>query len=70
MKQANIETIDNYLKSLPDSVTEQVVTFVSYLNYIQDLDCAYPYPDEQKVIDQYRKDSVAPINWDALKTSI
>ena len=70
MKQVNIETIENYLKSLPDSVTEQVVTFVSYLNYMQNLECAYPYPDEQKVIDQYRSSPDATQDWEAVKASI
>ena len=70
MKQANIKTIENYLISLPDSVTEQIVTFVSYLNYLQNLDCEYPYPDEKKVIDQYRNDSIATLDWEAVKASI
>ena len=35
MKEANIKTIEQYLKSLPDSVAEQVIAFVSYLNYIK-----------------------------------
>jgi len=30
----------------------------------------YPYPDEQKVIDQYRKNPVASLDWEAVKTSI
>ena len=70
MKQANIETIEKYLISLPDSVTEQVVTFVSYLNYLQNLDCEYPYPDEQKIIEQYRKNPDAVLDWEAVKASI
>ena len=70
MKQANIKTIENYLVSLPDSVAEQVVTFVSYLSYMQNLDCSYPYPDERKVIDQYRKTPDVTMDWDKIKASI
>jgi len=70
MKQANIRTIENYLMSLPDSAAEQVVAFVSYLNYMQNLDCAFPYPDEQKVIDKYRKDPDAVMDWEAVKAII
>ena len=70
MKQANIKSIENYLISLPDSVAEQVITFVSYLNYLQNLDCEYPYPDELKVIDQYRKNPETPMDWESVKASI
>jgi len=70
MKQANIEAIENYLTLLPDSVTDQVVAFVSYLNYMQNLDCAFPYPDEKKVIDQYRKTPDAVMDWEAVKASV
>jgi len=70
MKQANIQTIENYLLSLPDSVTEQVVAFVSYLNYMQNLDCEYPYPDEQKTIEQYRRNPSAVMDWETVKASI
>jgi len=70
MKQANIKTIENYLLSLPDSVAEQVVAFVSYLNYMQNLDCEYPYPDEQKAIEQYRKNPSAAADWETVKASI
>ena len=70
MKQANIKTIENYLISLPDSVAEQVVTYVSYLNYMQNLDCALPYPDEQKTIDQYRKNASAFLDWETVKASV
>ena len=70
MKQVNIKTIENYLSTLPDSAVEQVVMFVSYLNYLQNIDCEYPYPDEQRVISQYRKESAVPLDWEAVKTSI
>ena len=70
MKQANIKTIEDYLISLPDSVADQVVSFVSYLNYMQNLDCAFPYPDEKKAIDQYRKTPDAVMDWEAVKTYV
>ena len=70
MEQANIKTIENYLSTLPDSAAPQVVSFVSYLNYLQNIDCEYPYPDEKKVIDQFRKTPSVPLDWDTVKTSI
>ena len=70
MKQANIKTIENYLLSLPDSAVEQVVAFVGYLNYIQNLDCEYSLPDEQQAINQYRNNPADIIDWDTVKASI
>ena len=70
MKQTNIETIESYLTTLPDSAAEQVVMFVSYLNYVKDIDCEYPYPDEQRVISQYRNLPDTLLDWEKVKTSI
>jgi hypothetical protein len=70
MEQASIKTVEKYLVTLPDSALEQVVTFVSYLNYLQNIDCEYPYPDEQRAIDQYRKMPDVALDWETVKTSI
>ena len=70
MKQANINTIKNYLATLPDSAAEQVITFVSYLNYLKNIDCGYPYPDEQRTIDQYRNAPDTLMDWDRIKDTI
>jgi hypothetical protein len=70
MKQANIKTIENYLTSLPDSAAEQVITFVSYLNYLQNIDCEYPYPDERRTIGQYHHTPDALLDWEKVKDSI
>ena len=70
MEKANIKTIENYLTALPDSAAEQIITFVSYLSYLQNIDCEYPYPDEQRVIDQYRNSDVPLMDWKKVKASI
>ena len=64
MKQVNIKIIENYLTTLPDSAADQVIMFVSYLNYVQDIDCEYTYPDERRVIDQYRDTPADLLDWD------
>ena len=65
-----MKTIESYLATLPDSAVEQVVMFASYLNYLQNIDCGYPYPDEYRVIEQYRKLPVTPLDWEEVKASI
>ena len=55
MQKTKIKVIEKYLVSLPDSASEQVVAFVSYLNYMKNIDSGYPYPDERAVIERYRK---------------
>ena len=70
MEKANIKTIENYLLMLPDSAAEQVITFVSYLNYLQNIDSEYPYPDELRAIEQYRKVSESPLDWEKVKASV
>jgi hypothetical protein len=70
MRQASIKTIENYLTNLPDSAMEQVITFVSYLNYLQDIDCGYPYPDERYSIDQYRNTPDTILDWENVKDTI
>jgi hypothetical protein len=55
MQKAKIKTIEKYLTSLPDFASEQVVAFVSYLNYMKNVDSEYPYPDEHVSIKQYRQ---------------
>ena len=70
MKQTNIKTIENYLINLPDSAAEQVITFVSYLNYMLNIDSEYPYPDEQRAIDQYQNTPDALLDWEKVKDAI
>jgi hypothetical protein len=67
MQKTKIKLIEKYLISLPDSASEQVVAFVSYLNYMKNIDSGYPYPDEYAAIKQYRhkKDNLS--DWDAVQ---
>ena len=45
MQKEKIRTIEKYLTSLPDFAAEQVIAFVSYLNYMKNIDSNYPYPE-------------------------
>jgi len=67
VQKAKIKAIEKYLVSLPDSATEQVVAFVSYLNYMKNIDSEYPYPDERAVIEQYRQKKDKLYAWDDIK---
>ena len=64
MQKAKIKTIEKYLTSLPDSASEQVVAFVSYLNFMKNVDSEYPYPDEYATIKQYRQKKDKLFSWD------
>jgi len=67
MQKAKIKTIEKYLSSLPDSASEQVVAFVSYLSYMKNVDSEYPYPDEHVSIKQYRQKKDKLFSWDAVQ---
>ena len=67
MQKTKIKVIEKYLVSLPDSALDQVVAFVSYLNYMKDIDSGYPYPDEYATIKQYNKKRDKLLAWDAVK---
>ena len=67
MQKAKIKKIEKYLTSLPDSASEQVVAFVSYLNYMKNIDSDYPYPDERAAIEQYRKKKDKMSGWDTIQ---
>ena len=70
MQKAKIKVIEKYLTSLPDSATEQVVAFVSYLNYMKNIESEYPYPDEYAVIKQYRQKKEKLFAWDNIKNKL
>ena len=67
VQKAKIKTIEKYLTSLPDSASEQVVAFVSYLNYMRNIDSDYPYPDERVAIEQYRQKTDKLLDWDVIQ---
>ena len=67
MQKTKIKTIEKYLAALPDSASEQVVAFVSYLNYMKNIDSDYPYPDERAAINQYRQKKDKLSDWDAVQ---
>ena len=67
MQKTKIKVIEKYLVSLPDSALDQVVAFVSYLNYMKDIDSDYPYPDEYAAIKQYNKKKDKLWDWDDVK---
>ena len=67
MQKAKIKVIEKYLASLPDTASEQVVAFVSYLNYMKDIDSDYPYPDERAAIEHYRQKKEKLSDWDAVQ---
>lgn len=70
MQKEKIRTIEKYLTSLPDSAAEQVITFVSYLNYMKNIDNDYPYPDEYAAIKQYRKKKDKLFDWDDIQDKL
>jgi len=70
MQKAKIKTIEKYLTLLPDSATEQVISFVSYLNFMKNIEGDYPYPDEQAAIGQYRQTPGKISSWDAVEDTI
>jgi len=67
VQKTKIKTIEKYLTSLPDSASEQVVAFVSYLNYMKNIDSEFPYPDEYAAIKQYRQKKDKLFSWDAVQ---
>ena len=67
MRKTKIRVIEKYLASLPDSASEQVVAFVSYLNYMKNIDSGYPYPDEYAVIKQYRQKKDKLFAWNDIQ---
>jgi hypothetical protein len=69
MQKTKIKTIEKYLTQLPDSAGEQVIAFVSYLNFMKNVDSEYPYPDEQAAIEQYRKKPDKMYVWDTVKAN-
>jgi hypothetical protein len=70
MQKTNIKKIEKYLTSLPDSALEHVVAFVSYLNYMKNIDSDYPYPDENAAIKQYRLKKGKIHNWDEIQDKL
>jgi len=70
MQKASIKKIEKYLTSLPDSALEQVIAFVSYLNYMKNIDSDHPYPDENAVIKQYRQKKDRIYNWDEIQDKL
>jgi hypothetical protein len=70
MQKAKIKVIEKYLASLPDSASEQVVAFVSYLNFMQNIDSDYPYPDELAAIARYRQGKSKLSDWDDVQGKI
>lgn len=70
MQKTNIKRIEKYLSKLPDSAGEQVIAFVSYLNFMKNVDSDYPYPDEKAVIDLYRKAPQKTYSWNDIKDNL
>jgi hypothetical protein len=70
MQKTKIKTIEKYLTQLPDSAVEQIITFVSYLSFMKNVESKYPYPDEQAAIEQYRKKAGKVFDWDAVKANL
>jgi hypothetical protein len=70
MQKEKIRNIEKYLISLPDSAAEQVIAFVSYLNYMRNIDSNYPYPDESVTIKQYRKKKDKLFVWDDIQDKL
>ena len=56
MKQTKIKKIERYLNELPDSVEEQVIAFLGYLNYMNQINSEYPYPDELASLTAFKND--------------
>ena len=67
MQKAKIKVIEKYLVSLPDTASEQVVAFVSYLNYMKNINSDLPYPDERAAIKQYRQKKDKLSDWGAVQ---
>jgi len=67
MQKAKIKTIEKYLTLLPDSSLDQVISFVSYLNFMKDIESDYPYPDEKASIEQYCRDKGKTFSWNEIK---
>jgi hypothetical protein len=70
VQDVKIKTIEKYLVPLPDSAVDQVISFVSYLNFMQDIESDYPYPDEQLALEEYHKNPGKLSSWDEVKASI
>jgi len=70
MQKTKIKTIEKYLTSLPDSASEHVVAFVSYLSYMKNVDSEFPYPDEYAAIKQYRQKKDKLNSWDDVQGKI
>ena len=70
MKKSKIKDIEKYLLDLPDSAASQVIAFVSYLNFMKNVNSEYPYPDEYAEIKQYRLKKDKLSDWDAVKDNL
>ncbi|MDR1452437.1 MAG: hypothetical protein LBJ25_00470 [Candidatus Margulisbacteria bacterium] len=71
MQRTKIKTIEKYLTRLPDSAVEQVIAFVSYLNFMKNVESEYPYPDERAAIEQYRSEKTNKVlDWDTVKARL
>jgi hypothetical protein len=70
VQDVKIKTIEKYLVPLPDSAVDQVISFVSYLNFMQNIENDYPYPDEQFALEEYHKNPGKLSSWDAVKADI
>lgn len=70
MQKARIKDIEKHLLALPESALGQVLAFVSYLNFMKDIDSEYPYPDEHATIKQYRKKKDKLFTWDAVRSKL
>lgn len=55
MKKSQIKKITKYLIKTPDKFESQIINFIGYLAYINNIDSEFPYPDEKKSIDNYKK---------------
>lgn len=70
MQDAKIKAIEEYLVPLPDSAVEQVMSFVRYLTFMQDMESDYPHPDERIALEEYRKAPGELSLWDDVKANI
>lgn len=69
MKQTKIRKIEQYLSKLPDSTENQVIAFLGYLNYMNNIDIDYPYPDELAALKAFEKDPKT-YSWDKVKEEL
>ncbi len=69
MQQAQITRIDKYLSKLPDSTENEVLAFLGYLNYINNVDTENILPDEKASLEAFNNDSDT-YSWNQVKKEL